>query len=58
MAIATRMRTGITVHATSRTALWVVFDGTGLALALNFTITMMSSARTNRAMMTVIGTSR
>ncbi len=39
MAITTRMRIGTTVQTTSIKVLWVVFEGTGLALALNFTIT-------------------
>ncbi len=42
------------VHATSIRVLCVVFDGTGLALALNFTITMTSSASTNNVMAVMI----
>ncbi len=53
----TRIRTGIRVQATSIKVLWVVRDGTGLALALNFTTTITSRARTNRVM-TVISTNR
>ncbi len=37
IAITTRIRTGITVHATSISVLWVVLEGVGLALALNLT---------------------
>src|ERR1700704_4364193 len=51
-----RISTGSTVHATSISVLWVVFDGTGLALALNLTITMISSASTNKVMTVVITT--
>src|SRR6202012_5333793 len=54
---ATRISTGISVQATSIRVLWVVLEGTGLALALNFTTTMISSASTNNVM-TVISTSR
>ncbi len=46
------MRTGPTVQITSITVLWLVLDGTGLALARNFTMTTTSSASTN----SVIGT--
>src|SRR4051812_12345844 len=56
-AITTRISTGISVQATSISVLWVVLEGTGLALALNFTITMISSASTNNVMM-VISASR
>ncbi len=45
-AITTRMMTGITVQATSSSVLCVVFDGVGLAFALNFTMMMSSSAST------------
>src|ERR1700692_560661 len=54
---ATRISTGIRVHATSIRVLWVVLEGTGLALALNFTTTMTSSTRTN-SVMAVMSTSR
>ena len=47
-AMATRISTGISVQATSISVLWVVLEGTGLALALNFTTTMTNSASTNR----------
>src|SRR5438309_769520 len=57
IAIATRINTGISVHATSIRVLWVVFEGTGLALALNLTTTMTSSASTN-SVITVITTRR
>src|ERR1700681_2580187 len=56
-AMATRISTGIRVQATSIRVLWVVLEGTGLDLALNFTTTMTSSARTNSAM-TVMSTDR
>ncbi len=46
MAIATRISTGTTVHTTSSGVLWVVFDGVGLARALNRTITITSRMRT------------
>src|SRR3954447_17390271 len=57
-AIPTRINTGISVQATSIRVLWVVLDGTGLALALNFTTTMTSSTRTNRVIIVMIHTSR
>ena len=41
------------VQATSISVLCVVLEGIGLALALNFTITMTRSARTNRVMMVI-----
>src|SRR5882757_5381322 len=53
----TRIKTGISVQATSIRVLCVVLEGTGLALALNFTTTMISSARTN-SVMAVISTNR
>src|SRR6202023_1977176 len=56
-AMPTRISTGIRVQATSINVLWVVFEGTGLDLALNLTTTMTSSARTN-SVMTVISTNR
>ena len=37
--MATRISTGTAVHTTSSSVLCVVVDGTGLRLALNFTIT-------------------
>src|SRR5215213_11731221 len=46
-AITTRITTGMTVQATSRSVLCVVRDGVGLAFALNLTITISSKARTN-----------
>ena len=49
-AMPTRISTGISVQATSIRVLWVVREGTGLALALNLTITMISSASTNSVM--------
>ncbi len=36
-AITIKIMMGITVHTTSKIELWVVFDGTGFAFALNFT---------------------
>src|SRR6266404_9970572 len=56
-AMPTKISTGISVQATSIRVLCVVLEGTGLDLALNFTTTMISSARTN-SVMTVISTSR
>ena len=53
----TRIRTGISVQATSIRVLWVVREGTGLALALNFTTTVISSASTNSVMMVMIQSS-
>ena len=50
----TRIRTGIIVHATSIMVLWVVFDGTGLARALNLTTTVTSSASTNSVITVMI----
>src|SRR5260370_27823478 len=44
------MTTGMTVHNTSTNVLCVVRDGVGWDLALNFTITITSSARTNIVM--------
>src|SRR5712671_3755749 len=46
-AIMTRTTTGRTVHNTSTNVLCVVRVGVGWALALNFTITITSNARTN-----------
>ena len=46
-AIATRMMTGTSVHATSIRVLWVVRDGVGLARALKRTITITSRMSTN-----------
>src|SRR5712672_1364369 len=50
-AIPTRISTGMMVQATSISVLCVVLEGTGLALALNFTATIASSASTNSVMM-------
>src|SRR5216683_6693999 len=50
-AIETRISTGISVQATSIRVLWVVLDGTGLVLALNFTTTITKSTSTNSVMM-------
>src|SRR3954468_25091938 len=55
--IPTRISTGTSVHATSISVLWVVRDGTGLALALNFTTTVTSSASTNSVMTVMIQSS-
>ena len=46
MAMTTRITTGIKVHATSSSVLWVVRDGVGLALALNLTMMISNSAST------------
>ena len=43
----TRMITGITVQINSTSVLWVVREGTGLARALNRTITATSRASTS-----------
>ena len=45
----TRISTGTTVQTTSIRVLWVVFEGTGLALALNLTMTAISSAEHEQA---------
>ena len=50
----TRISTGIRVQATSIRVLWVVLEGTGLALALNFITTVISRASTNSVMMVMI----
>src|SRR5258708_28750330 len=52
--IMTRTTTGTTVHNTSTNVLCVVRDGVGWALALNLTITITSSARTNTVMPVMI----
>ncbi len=52
-AMTTRMNTGITVQATSRSVLWVVREGTGLAPALKRTMMMNSSTRTKMVMATI-----
>ena len=57
IAITTRMTTGITVHRTSISVLWVVRLGVGLARALNFTITTTRSAST-KTVIRVMSTSR
>lgn len=53
----TRISTGTNVQTTSISVLWVVRDGTGLALALNFTTTVTSSASTN-SVITMMSTDR
>src|SRR2546422_7087273 len=53
-AIMTRTTTGMTVHNTSTNVLCVVRDGVGWTLALNFTITITSNARTNTVMAVMI----
>src|SRR6266853_3203985 len=53
-AMTTRTTTGTTVHNTSTNVLCVVRDGVGWALALNLTITITSSARTNTVMPVMI----
>src|SRR5215213_5545327 len=53
-AITTRIITGSTVQATSSSVLCVVRDGVGLAAALNFTITISSSASTKIVMAMMI----
>src|SRR5262245_32051416 len=58
MAMITRMRIGATVQMISISVLWVVFEGLGLLLALNFTMTTINKARTKRVMIAVIGRSR
>src|SRR6188508_2719786 len=54
IAITTRMRTGMTVQATSIIVLWVVREGVGLAFALNFTMHVTSRTRTNTVMPVMI----
>src|SRR5690349_23218524 len=58
IAIDSRISTGISVQATSSSVLWVVRDGTGLARALNLTITATSNASTNRVMTVMMIRSR
>ena len=50
--------TGNKVQATSIRVLWVVRDGTGLALALNLTITVIKSPSTNSVMMVTMTSSQ
>src|SRR5215211_1239054 len=57
-AMPTRISTGISVQATSIRVLWVVLEGTGLALALNFTTTMTNSASTNSVITVIITSSK
>ena len=57
-AIATRISTGISVHATSIRVLWVVLEGIGLALALNFTTTIINSTSTNSVITVMVPTSQ
>src|ERR1700690_3465128 len=57
-AMATRISTGIRVQATSISVLWVVLDGTGLALALNFTAMIASSASTNSVISVIVTSSQ
>src|SRR5580700_1543766 len=57
IATVTRISTGMSVQATSIRVLWVVLEGTGLALALNLTTMMTRSASTN-SVITVIRTNR
>src|SRR3954452_20620695 len=52
-AMPTRISTGMMVQATSISVLWVVLDGMGFFLALNFTMTITSSASTNSVMMVI-----
>ena len=54
----TRISTGRMVQATSSTALWVVFDGTGLAFSLKRNTQMPSSTITKRLITVMIGKSR
>src|SRR5690349_20825915 len=56
IAINVRIRTGTTVQSTSNNVLWVVLEGTGLALALNLTMTTTSKPRTKRVMQVMITT--
>src|SRR5579863_8775932 len=58
IATVTRISTGMSVHATSIRVLWVVREGTGLALALNLTTTITSSASTNRVMTVMVPSSQ
>src|SRR5437762_1511867 len=56
IAMAKRMRTGSTVHATSIIVLWVVRVGFGLAWRLNFTATTAISTSTNNVMAVMMKT--
>ena len=58
IAITTRISTGTMVQATSSSALWVVFEGTGLAFSLKRTTQMPISTITKRLMAVVMGNSR
>src|SRR6516165_9429822 len=57
-AMLTRIKTGISVQATSINVLWVVRDGTGLARALNLIITVTRSASTNSVITVMMPRSR
>src|SRR3712207_5833927 len=54
IAIATRIRTGTIVHATSSVVLWVVREGVGCARSLNLKITAPRRAATNNVIATMI----
>ena len=58
IAITTRISTGTIVQATSSSALWVVFDGTGLARSLKRNTQMPSSTITKRLITVMMGNSR
>src|SRR3954454_24255648 len=58
IAIATRMRTGTMVQATSSMVLWVVREGLGFACSLNLTMIVTSRARTNSEIAVIIQTSQ
>ena len=58
IAITTRISTGTIVHATSSSALWVVFDGTGVAFSLKRNTQMPSSTITKRLITVMMGNSR
>ncbi len=55
MAMNIRIRTGITVQATSIGVLWLNFAGVGLARLLKRTTMMTSRTRTSRTMPVMIG---
>ena len=57
MAIATRIRTGTIVQATSRSVLWVVLEGTGFRFSLKRTAMMTIRPSTKRQMIVMSQTS-
>jgi hypothetical protein len=55
IAIATRISTGMPVHSTSISVLWLVFDGTVLRRRLKRVITHSSRPSTSRQIATISG---